>query len=268
MCRLAHGRNPEISDDQGMFARCLSFTLPFSCAAFAMLLSSGVRAATVTYTFDSNPELASYRTSSGYGPGLPSSFLSPELDPDGTGFKASFGGNAPAGTFALASPLPSGFLVNIPDARMSSFALEEASPFDSNNHPLAITTSLAITAVSFEWRSYAMPFGNAFIVVSDGMGKTQVFGDDHSMGWQFTDEFGTTYTAGFAAGSAVFETSAPVTAITITAYERRDDGLVGFTDVMWGVGIDDLTFAVVPEPGSSLLAALGITPLLRRRRKD
>lgn len=232
-----------------------------------MFFSGNADAATVTYTFDANPELDAYRASFGYGSGLPSSFLSPELDPDGTGFKASFGGNAPAGTFALASPLPSGFFVNVPDARMSSFALEEASPFDSNNQPLQITTSLAITAVSFEWRSYAMPFGSAFILVSDGMGKTQVFNDDHSMGWQFTDEYGTTYTNGLAAGSAVFETTAPVSSITITAYERRDDGQGGFTDVMWGVGIDDLTFTVVPEPGCALLGIMGIAPLLRRRRR-
>ena len=220
----------------------------------------------VIYSFDANPELDPYRVSFGYGAGLPSSFLSPEFDPDGTGFKASFGGDAPAGTFALASPLPSGFLVNIPNARMSSFALEEANGHDSNNHPLTITTSLAITAVSFEWRSYAMPFKGSFIVVSDGMGKTQVFGDDHSMGWQVTDEWGATHAGGLAAGSAIFETSAPVTSITITAYERRDDGQGSFTDFVSGVGIDDLTFTVVPEPGAPLLAIFGIVPLLRRRR--
>jgi hypothetical protein len=216
--------------------------------ALPILLAPLATAATVTYTFESNPTLAGQ--------------IAPDLDPGGTGFVASFGANAPNGTFSLMPPMDPFYLTMYPNARITTTALGETDPFGTD-HSLVITSNLPFIAVELDWASYSIPTGG-YLQVSDGLGKTQNYYDDGTMTFIFDDGF-STYVNGTAAGTAIFETSAPVTSITITAWDTADAPIPG-TPVVQALMIDNVTFTVVPEPGTLSLSLLGVLALLKRSR--
>lgn len=239
-----------------MFARTLSFAF--------ILAALPAAASVVVYDFETNPQLAPFRPVAGspFGPGLSPSAWSPDQDPDGTGFTAVFGANAPAGTFAIAAAPPPGYVALFPGMRMSTQAIGEIGAYDGTDYPLQITTSLAVTAIQFEWTSAATAGANAYVVVSDGLGNSQTFYDDGSA--SVTMEGG--FIAGVAAGFVTFLTSAPTSTITITAYETLNTSVPGVHEVQ-ALVIDDIRFTVVPEPAAASLGAGALGLLVLRRRR-
>ena len=217
-------------------------------SALPIVFAPMATGATVSYTFESNPPLAGQ--------------IAPDLDPSGTGFVASFGANAPNGTFGLAPPMPPFYLTMFPNARITTTALGEGDPFGTD-HSLVISSNLPFTSVELDWSSFSIPAGG-YLQISDGLGKTQNYYDDGTMTYIFDDGF-STYVNGNAAGNAVFETSAPVTSITITAWDTADASIPG-VPVVQALMIDNVTFSVVPEPGALSLSLLGALVLLRRSR--
>lgn len=216
--------------------------------ALPILLAPMATAATVTYTFESSPSLIGQ--------------IAPDLDPGGTGFVASFGANAPNGTFSLRPPMDPFFLTYYPNAPITTTALGEGNP-GGTDYSLVISSNLPFIAVELDWNSFSIPTGG-YLQISDGLGKTQNYYDDGTMTYIFDDGF-STYVNGNAAGTAVFETSAPVTSITITAWDTADAPIPG-TPVVQALMIDNVTFTVVPEPGTLSLSLLGVLALLRRSR--
>src|SRR5687768_7687850 len=112
--------------------------------ALPILLAPMATAATVSYTFESNPTLAGQ--------------IAPDLDPDGTGFVASFGANVPGGTFNLIPPMHPFYLTMYPNARITTTAMSEGDPFGTD-HPLVISSNLPFIAVELDWVSYSIPTG-------------------------------------------------------------------------------------------------------------
>lgn len=235
-----------------MFARTLTTAL--------ILAALPAAASVVVYNFETNPQLAPFRPGAGVpmGPGLTPSAWSPDLDPDGTGFTATFGANAPSSTFAIFGPLPPFYLGLFPGLRVSTHAFGEINPYNANDYPLQITTSLAVTAIQFEWSSAASSGAGAYVIVSDGLGNSQTFYDDGSGA--------ATEGGGIAAGFVNFITSAPATSITITAYETQNTTVPGVHDVQ-AITIDDVQFTVVPEPAAASLGATALSLLVLRRRR-
>lgn len=204
------------------------------------------KGATVTYTFESAVNAA--------GP------LLPDSDPTGTGFSATFGSDAPPATFGILLGNPA-VLSALPNARIFTNALGEANPFGTD-HPLVIQSNLPFTSIRLDWMSYSVPSGG-YLVISDGLGKTQIYTDDGTMTGSFFDGFSTT-TYGNVAGTAFFETSAPVTSITITAWDTHDSP-PGSPSVQ-AIAIDNLEFTLIPEPHAGVLALVGAMGAFRRKR--
>lgn len=231
----------------------MSLCTPLYClfpwlGALPLLLAPMATAATVTYTFESNPSLSGQ--------------ISPDLDPSGTGFIASFGANAPNGTFSLRPPMDPFYLTIYPNAPITTTALGEGDPFGTD-YSLVISSNLPFIAVELDWNSFSIPTGG-YLQISDGLGKTQNYYDDGTLTYIFDDGF-STYVNGNAAGTAVFETSAPVTSITITAWDLANAPVPG-VPVVQALTIDNVVFTVVPEPGTLSLSLLGVLALLKRSR--
>lgn len=216
--------------------------------ALPILLAPLATAATVTYTFESNPSLAGQ--------------IAPDLDSGGTGFVALFGANAPNGTFVLMPPMHPFYLTMYPNARITTTALGEGDPFGTD-HPLVISSSLPFIAVELDWASYSVPTGG-YLQISDGLGKTQNYYDDGTVTRTYNDGY-SDYIEGNAAGTAIFETSAPVTSITITAWDLANAPVPG-VPVVQALTLDNVVFTVVPEPGTFSLGLLGVLALLKRSR--
>lgn len=200
-------------------------------------------ASTVVFTFDSLTSAAGT--------------LVPDLDPSGTGFTATFGSNAPPNTFGIISGNAS-ILSFFPDAKIISKSLGETNPY-GQDHPLVIQSNIPFTAIRLDWVHFSVPAGG-YLEISDGLGKTQIYHDDGSVTATMDGNV-----VGNVAGSAFFETSAPVTSITITGWDTHDSP--PGSPMVQAIGIDNVEFTVVPEPAAALLSCLGTLILLRRKRR-
>lgn len=260
MCRSAHcAERPAsvILPDmlfRSLFRRALRL-------AWLMPLASA-SAASVTFTFSDNPAMAAYRNAGAPVVSLPSGFFTGDLDPGNTGLQVSFGSGAPAGTFGIGGPYPAGYLALFPNPRFQGHSLTEINATDATDHPLQLTTTLGVTAIEFDWISFAGVMSGNYVVVSDGV-TSQTYFDDGSMTLAFDDGFEVTYN-GSAAGHVRFETTAPATSITITAY---DTTITPGTPVVQVLAIDSLVFTVVPEPATAVLTLLPACAWVLRRRR-